>query len=83
MGNSKLPILSYHTSEGWTVHGYASSEAAARRFILKNVLADASLLLVRKYGFQLVVNERSELSRELNGGPNGYVWSIGKMCGKR
>ncbi len=80
--NEKLPILSYHTGEGWTTHGFASSESAAKRCILK-IVSDDSISLIRKYGFQLFVSERSELSRELNGGPKGYVWSIGKMCGKQ
>lgn len=76
-----LPILSYHTGAGWAEHGRATSPAGAKRQIMR-LLSDASLNLVRRHGFELVVAERTALQRELNGGPKGYVWSIGKRCGQ-
>jgi hypothetical protein len=51
--------------------------AAASRIIRANLPA-SSKSLVENYGFKLTVTRRTALQRELNGGPDGYVWSVGK-----
>lgn len=72
-----LPVLSYATGEGWSVLGQANTLRAARR-IAQAALPDSAKLLIDRCGFQLQVFRRSELQVELNGGPAGYVWSVGK-----
>ncbi len=74
-----LPVLSYATGAGWATLGFATSPESARRLVMK-IIDDASKSLVEKYGFKVVVGRRTDLQRELNGGPDGYVWSIGKVC---
>lgn len=73
-----LPILTYHTSIGWVIHGYAKTKRQAERFIRNNLLGDQSRSLLKNYGFTLSVYPRSDLSRELNGGPEGWAFDIGK-----
>lgn len=74
---TSLPVLSYSPGGGWHSWGQARSLAAATRIVKAN-LPDCARSLVHKYGFKLTVWRRSELQRELNGGPEGYVWSVGK-----
>lgn len=71
-----LPILSYATGSGWACIGYAPSPKVAARIIRRSV-GEATVGLLRA-GFRLVVTERSDLHRELNGGPAGYTWSVTK-----
>jgi hypothetical protein len=72
-----LPILSYHTGNGWAVLGHArSTESAAR--VLRKTLGESSRRLLERHGFTLNVQRRTELQRELNGGPDGYIYTIGK-----
>lgn len=73
-----LPVLSYATGAGWTTHGYASTAAAAAK-IIKKILGDHSRSLIETFGFKLLVNQRTDLQVELNGGPHGFVWSVGKQ----
>jgi hypothetical protein len=72
-----LPVLNYSTGAGWHSWGDARSLTAAKRIIKANLPASARSL-VNTYGFQLTVTRRTALQRELNGGPDGYVWSVGK-----
>lgn len=74
-----LPVLSYATGAGWATIGFATTPESARKLIMKTI-DDASKSLVEKFGFKVIVGRRTELQRELNGGPDGYVWSIGKVC---
>lgn len=71
------PVLNYSTGAGWHSWGQARSLAAATRIVKAN-LPDSSRSLVDRCGVKLTVSRRTELQRELNGGPAGYVWSIGK-----
>ena len=71
-----LPVLNYSTGAGWHSWGQARSAAAAKRIITANLPAHARSLL--KYGFKVTVARRTPLQRELNGGPDGFVWSVGK-----
>lgn len=73
-----LPILSYATGAGWTTHGHASTISGAAA-IIKKIISDASNSLLKTHGFKLIVAKRTDLHRELNGGPAGFVWSIGKV----
>jgi len=72
-----LPVLSYATGAGWQVVGQAKSLSAAKR-VVKELLPDSSRTLINRYGFKLSVTMRTDLQRELNGGLEGYVWSVGK-----
>lgn len=74
---SVLPVLSYATGAGWCAVGHARSPAGARR-VIRALLPDSSRSLIERYGFQLLVSERTPLQQELNGGPAGYIWSVGK-----
>jgi hypothetical protein len=73
-----LPVLSYHTGAGWATLGHAVSPEGARTVVMRN-LSDASLSLVKKHGFSVAVARRTPLQLELNGGPDGYVFSVGKV----
>lgn len=73
-----LPILSYHTGYGWAQHGHARSETAAARFIRRNLISSETKALLDKHGFSLLVSKREKLMQEINGGPIGYIWSVGK-----
>ena len=73
-----LPVLSYATGSGWQTHGYARSIAGAKA-IIRKVLSDGSRQLIERHSFQLSVGRRSDLQVELNGGPQGFIWSIGKV----
>lgn len=75
ISQKQLPVLSYATGRGWQELGRARTIAGARRLI-STVLSDHSTTLVTRYGFQLVVSLRTPLQIELNGGPEGYVWSL-------
>ncbi len=77
---TQQPILSYHTGAGWAQHGYAATVQQAARIIRRNVLGDSEKNLIDKHGFQLSVQRRTELQRELNGGPEGFIWSVGMAC---
>lgn len=72
----QLPVLNYATGAGWHSWGRVRSLAAARRVIAAN-LPDSSRALL-KYGFKVIVARRTALQLELNGGPDGFVWSMGK-----
>lgn len=76
-----LPVLAYSTGAGWATLGQASSPKAARAIVLR-YLSDASLSLVKNFGFEVLVSRRTELQRELNGGPEGYVYSVGKVVAR-
>ena len=56
--------------------GTAHSVQGATRIVRKHLAIDSRMLLER-HGFELHVFRRSALMRELNGGPDGFVWSIG------
>lgn len=71
------PVIHYSTSGGWTTLGHAKSLSGAAAIIRRH-LSDASKVLIEKAGFSLNVFERTDLAVELNGGPKGYVWTIGK-----
>lgn len=68
-----IPILD---NKGRTVLHHAKTEDAARRWLMKN-LGDHSLILIKKYGWMLRVWRRSTLAIELNGGRDGWMYSIG------
>jgi hypothetical protein len=72
-----LPILAYSTGSGWATLGYAKTEENAKR-VLSRTLGESSRRLLDRHGFTLSVWRRTELQRELNGGPDGFVYSIGK-----
>lgn len=74
--DGSLPVLNYSTGAGWHSWGQARSVAAARRIITANLPASSKALL--KYGFKVTVTRRTALQRELNGGPDGYVWNVAK-----
>lgn len=73
-----LPVLSYHTGGGWATLGMAKSPGGARAVVMRT-LSDPSLQLVKNHGFEVTVARRTPLQRELNGGPDGYIFSIGKV----
>ncbi len=73
-----LPVLSYHTGSGWATLGFATSPAGART-IASRFIGDAAQSLVKLHGFQVTVARRTALQRELNGGPDGYIFSVGKV----
>lgn len=75
-----LPILSYHTGAGWAQHGVAKSVEQAERVIRRSLLSDSEKSLIKKHGFKLSVQQRTDLHRELNGGPEGFIWGVGKTC---
>jgi hypothetical protein len=72
-----LPVLSYASGSGWSTLGMATSVegaiAVASRFI-----GDAARNLVKHHGFKVTACRRTPLQRELNGGPDGYIFSVGK-----
>jgi len=72
-----LPILSYSTGAGWMTHGHARSIAGAAA-VIRKAMGDATRLLITNNGFELLVGLRSDLHIEINGGPKGFVWSVGK-----
>ncbi len=72
-----LPVLTYATGEGWQSLGSATSVEGARRIVRRH-LPTSSRVLVDQHGFKLTVFRRTDLQRELNGGPDGFVWSVGK-----
>lgn len=76
--DTPLPVLNYSTGAGWHSWGQAKSIAGARRIIKANLPSSASVLLKKQYGFKLTVSRRTALQRELNGGPDGFVWNVGK-----
>ena len=57
--------------------GYACNENQARRVVKKN-LGDHSKSLIKNYGFELQVWQRTPLALELNGGPKCWTWAVGK-----
>lgn len=71
-----LPVCANTT--GWPVIGYACNEDQARRVVKKN-LAYESLSLIKNYGFDLQVWERTPFSIELNGGPRCWTFTVGKI----
>lgn len=73
-----IPVLHYSTGSGWSCLINVKSIEAAKRYLMKNRLSDQSISLIKKHGFTLNVWERTDLQVELNGGPKGYVWDIGK-----
>jgi hypothetical protein len=72
-----LPVLSYHTGAGWTTLGFARTPEAART-IARRHIGDGGESLVKKFGFKVCVERRSLLQIELNGGPDGFIFSVGK-----
>ena len=70
-----LPVCA--NSTGWPRIGVATNEDQARRVIKKH-LGDHSKSLIKNYGFELQVWERTPLAIELNGGPRAWTFSIGK-----
>lgn len=72
-----LPVLTYATGNGWTTIGHARSAKGAER-VIRGHLGDGSRSLLEKHRFTLQVFRRTEIAIEINGGPEGYVWSIGK-----
>ena len=70
-----LPVCS--NGRPWTKIGVATNEDQARRVVKKH-LADESLSLIKNYGFELQVWERTALALELNGGPRCWTFSVSK-----
>ena len=70
-----LPVCA--NTIGWPKIGVATNEDQARRVIKKH-LGDHSKSLIKNYGFELQVWERTPLTIELNGGPRAWTFSIGK-----
>ena len=70
-----LPVCS--NDRPWTKIGVATNEDQARRVVKKH-LADESLSLIKNYGFELQVWERTPLALELNGGPSCWTFSVSK-----
>ena len=70
-----LPVCS--NGRPWTKIGVATNEDQARRVVKKH-LGDHSKSLIKNYGFELQVWERTPLAIELNGGPRCWTFSIGK-----
>lgn len=70
-----LPVLVYSSGLGWQVLGHARTEAAARRIVMRE-LPQSSRVLVERYGFKVGVARRTALQRELNGGPEGFIWDV-------
>jgi glycine/D-amino acid oxidase-like deaminating enzyme len=77
MKQASLPVLSYHTGAGWSTLGFARSPVAARVIALRHI-GDPAESLVKKFVFEVHVARRTPLQRELNGGPDGYIFSVGK-----
>ena len=71
-----LPVCA--NTIGWPKIGVATNEDQARRVIKKH-LGDHSKSLIKNYGFELLVWERTPLALELNGGPRCWTFSIGKV----
>lgn len=78
---NKLPVLYYTTSEGWQVLGHAKTEKQARKIAL-STMGDHSLSLIKLHGFGLFVGLRDDFLIELNGGPQGWIYSVGKILPK-
>ena len=74
MTAKRTPILA---NDGRTIIGFASTQAGAIRFLKKNI-GDHSLYLINHCKFNLQVWMREEWITELNGGPVGWMYSIGK-----
>lgn len=72
-----LPILSYHSGNGWAVLGHARTVESAAR-VIRGTLGESSRRLLDRHGFKLAVQRRTDLQRELNGGPDGFIYSIVK-----
>ena len=70
-----LPVCA--NTIGWPKIGVATNEDQARRVVKKH-LSDESKSLIKNYGFELQVWERTPLALELNGGPRCWTFSIGK-----
>ena len=68
------PILS---NNGREVIGFAATAESARRVLMRN-LGDHSVILTRKFGFKIHVWMREGWVSEMNGGPVGWMYSIGK-----
>ena len=68
-----LPVCS--NGRPWTKIGVATNEDQARRVVKKH-LADESLSLIKNYGFELQVWERTPLAIELNGGHSSVSGKI-------
>lgn len=81
LNNAPLPVLSYHTGAGWATLGYATTVVGAKA-VARRHIGDAAASLVKNYGFTVFVSLRTELQRELNGGPEGFVYSVGKTIPK-
>lgn len=73
-----LPVLAYSTGAGWQTLGKATSLRGAASIAMRH-LGDEALSLIKNHGFTLQVFRRTELQLELNGGPDGYVYSVGKI----
>ena len=70
-----LPVCA--NSTGWPVIGYACNEDQARR-VVKKAIGDHSKSLIKNYGFELQVWQRTPLALELNGGPACWTFSVSK-----
>ena len=70
-----LPVCS--NGRPWTKIGVATNEDQARRVVKKH-LADESKSLIKIYGFELQVWQRTPLAIELNGGPRCWTFSVSK-----
>jgi len=67
----KRPLLA---QDGRTVLHPSITLNGARAWLMKNV----DVTLVKRHGFTLNVWEREPWIAELNGGPIGFMYSIGK-----
>ena len=70
-----IPVCENTT--GWPLIGYAETVEQAIRVVKKH-LSDSSLSLIKNYGFELQVWERTPLALELNGGPRCWTFSVSK-----
>lgn len=52
--------------------------AGRARKVIHTHLSDGTKSLINTYGFKLGVALRTDLQRDLNGGPAGYIWNISK-----
>ena len=68
------PILA---NDGRTVIGHAKTESGAKRCLM-NTLGDHSTVLIKRHKFHLNVRLREHWLAEINGGPVGWMYSIGK-----
>lgn len=78
-----LPILTYSTGAGWSALATASCLQSAERVIKQKLLTDNERQLIKSAGFSVWVSRRTPLMLELNGGPDGYIYGVGRTINGR